>query len=64
MSSHSFPARYRTVCATCDEWIAAGESIVMTADGAEHLVCAADDHESPEACPTCWLIHPEGACDR
>jgi hypothetical protein len=54
------------VCAECGEWIAIGAYIVMTDAGAVHLECTDDDDPEPpgDACTTCWLVHPEGACDR
>ena len=65
MSSEPFPARFRTVCAECCEWIATGETIVMTEDGAIHRNCA-DEAPRIEAkvCDVCWLTHPAGECDR
>lgn len=66
MASNPFTARFRSVCAECGEWIAIGAYIVMTDAGAVHLECTDDDDPEPpgDACTTCWLVHPEGACDR
>lgn len=38
----------------------------VTDAGAVHLECTDDDDPEPpgDACTTCWLVHPEGACDR
>lgn len=62
-----FHARFPSRCASCDERIHAGDHIRMTDDGAIHDDCqtvATPDEPTRPACPACWLIHPEGACDR
>lgn len=63
----SFTARFAGRCRSCDERIYVGDTVRMTDDGAVHDDCTeAAPAERPEAepCTTCWLVHPEGACDR
>lgn len=63
----SFPARFPGYCVACDERIHEGDPIRMTDDGAMHQDCttaAPVERPEPPVCPTCWLTHPEGACDR
>ena len=61
-------ARYGGPCvADCGERIHVGDPIRMTDDGAVHDDCAAHQPKpqpEPSVCSTCWLTHPEGACDR
>ena len=63
----AFLARYPGRCILCDERIHEGDPIVMTDDGARHDDCEEaappEPRENP-VCQTCWLTHPEGACDR
>lgn len=69
-----FPARYDGRCIECSDEIFVGEPIRMTDDGAVHADCwsstaplratrATPPKENP-VCPTCFLTHPIGACDR
>lgn len=70
----SFPARYPGRCGTCDERIHEGDPIRMVDNGDGDRFAAHDDCDTvpttdPLAttnpvCQTCWLTHPEGACDR
>lgn len=65
----AFPARYPGRCETCDERIHEGDPIRMTDDGpihddCEHRNAAPTARPEPKPCTTCWLTHPEGACDR
>jgi hypothetical protein len=68
----TFPAGYPSRCASCDERIHPGDLINYSReDGATHADCieaaqVAEDsaRPEPEPCTTCWLTHPEGACDR
>ena len=66
--SRPFLAAHPGRChADCGQWIDRGDAIRMTDDGAVHADCAAPapvERAEPEACTTCWLTHPEGACDR
>ena len=65
-------ARYSGVCPDCDEKWQPGDLIRSRPVGAEHhetwhhAVCPDPtiDHLIGKPCDTCWLIHPEGACDR
>ena len=64
-------ARYRGKCIYCGEWWPEGDLIKTVDDGATrtgyaHADCDAADAEPSRrpACQTCWLEHPEGACDR
>lgn len=58
-------ARYNGRCASCGGRISVGEFIRMTDDGVEHLDCGAVlERPEPPPCEKCWLVHPEGACDR
>lgn len=64
-TSFPFSARYRSVCAECDDWYYSGDTVVMTKFGAVHLSCYENPSEPPDqVCVTCWLVHPEGECDR
>lgn len=63
----AFSARYPGRCsAECGVPIHVGDYIAMTDDGPVHAQCQDDDgpSEAATACPTCWLVHPEGTCDR
>lgn len=65
-------ARYSGTCPECGDRWQPGDLIRSQAVGAErhefwmHAVCPDDDPlDSPHpVCPSCWLTHPEGACDR
>ena len=74
----SIPARYSGVCPDCGERWQPGD--LIRSDGRErdgvpiwmHAVCPdpiidalmARARPGEVSCPTCFLIHPEGACDR
>ena len=66
--SEPFSARYPGKCAACGERYPSATSIRRSDDGSYiHADCT--EHEPKpliegEACPVCWLRHPEGACDR
>lgn len=66
--SRPFASRYRGKCADCGEWWPEGELIRYDDD--DQLVHATCDQPGANqaarfvACPACWLVHPEGACDR
>lgn len=65
--SAPFEARFAGRCRACDERIHVGDTVRMTNDGAVHGDCteaAPVERSEPEPCTTCWLVHPEGACDR
>ena len=64
---HTWVARYRTQCPACEEWIVPDVDVVRWAEDlrlrcVEHAECKVDT--PPEPCTACWLVHPEGACDR
>jgi hypothetical protein len=62
----SLQARYSGLCPECDQWWAPGD-LIRTNERREwrHVVCPADDLTPDHpVCQTCWLAHPEGACDR
>lgn len=67
---NAFPARHNGRCGACDERINEDDLIRFDAHSATNFVHAnCSDHEPPEmrenpVCQTCWLTHPEGACDR
>ena len=67
-------ARYSGVCPDCGERWQPGDLIASSTDwdGADawvHAACPDAPDPLPTArtgeiaCPDCWLIHPEGACD-
>ena len=68
----SIRARYSGVCPDCDEKWQPGDLIRSRPVGAEHRETwyhahcpdPTTDHLIGKPCDTCWLIHPEGACDR
>ena len=71
----TIPARYSGVCPECGERWQPGDLIRSQAVGAQHhdfwmhAVCptpydALTVNAGEKVCPTCWLIHPEGECDR
>lgn len=60
-------ARYPGIpCADCGDLIEPGEQIEGADPGWRHIECFADldTDDQQQACPHCWLIHPEGKCDR
>lgn len=62
--SGAFAARWTGFCTDCEEGIRPGEQIVTDGhDGYEHVRCRQEPRPNP-VCQTCWLTHPEGACDR
>ena len=68
----TIPARFSGVCPDCGERWQPGD--LIRSDGRErgglpiwtHAVCPDPlvDHLIGRPCPVCWLVHPEGACDR
>ena len=64
----TIPARFSGVCPECGERWQPGDLIRAEADGRwKHATCplAVDDLTPMHTiCTTCWLDHPEGACDR
>ena len=63
----TIPARYSGVCPDCDERWQPGDLIRADDDRVwKHAHCPdpTTDHLIGKPCDTCWLIHPEGACDR
>ena len=68
----TLPARYSGTCPECgDRWqfgdlIRAEETRPGDLPAWQHAVCPDDDPltAAHPACQTCWLTHPEGACDR
>lgn len=71
----TIPARWSGTCSECGGRWQPGDLIRCGGTGAPHTdgtscwvhaVCSDDDpleHDHP-VCQTCWLTHPEGACDR
>lgn len=62
----STQARWAGKCASCGSGILAGEWIETTDDGSIHVGCV-EQGDVPligSVCSTCWLVHPEGGCDR
>jgi hypothetical protein len=64
----SFPAKLSGVCYECGLRINPGDPIAR-ADAFRawrHVTCPEEvDLTAPHpVCQTCWLTHPEGACDR
>ena len=69
-------ARYSGACPECDERWQPGDLIRAVDRSVEglpiwtHAACPDAPDPLPAArpgevaCPDCWLIHPEGACDR
>lgn len=60
-----FVARYPGLCAECGEGIK-GHPVHQEGDDLVHDECPEtqlDKDAKATACPVCWLIHPEGACD-
>ena len=68
----TIPARYSGVCPECGERWQPGD--LIRADKYHdngvpvwtHAVCPdpITDGLVGTACPVCWLVHPEGVCDR
>lgn len=61
----SLTARFPgTPCTDCGDLIEVGEQIEGADPGWRHVACPDPlDTEHPP-CSTCFLIHPEGKCDR
>lgn len=66
-------ARYSGTCPECGDHWQPGDSIDTVEPGNlsrwKHAACPDDPADSllrrgEQACATCWLVHPEGACDR
>lgn len=70
MRDIGIPARYPGTCPECGERWQAGDQITTATSGQwRHAVCPeptdpTDLKPGETACDRCWLIHPEGACDR
>lgn len=66
--SRPFAAHYPSRCVACDERISVDDLIRFNDDDrVVHDDCteaAPVERPEPKACTTCWLTHPEGACDR
>lgn len=65
----SVNAQFSTFCPDCGQPIKVGDSIHLLENvGWVHERCPndpiLDKLPSETTCHTCWLIHPEGACDR
>lgn len=65
MSRVVIQARYSGVCPECEERWQPGDLIRADEYQWMHAVCpdTPPEREHP-VCQTCWLTHPEGACDR
>lgn len=61
----AFPARFSGTCTECEGPVRIGDLIQWDdeAEGYRHDQCA-DEPVGGVPCGKCWLIHPEGACDR
>ena len=66
-------AKYPGTCSECGEDFATGDPIryqAMTPGARVQFLVHDDCDDAPEpqpdppACDVCWLVHPEGACDR
>lgn len=77
MSTFPFPvwpngslrACFASECPECGEMIHEGANIAYSPahGGYTHAACPAPPatvRRGEVSCPTCFLIHPEGACDR
>lgn len=53
----AFTARWRGWCPVCDEEIRPGQTV-------EYSDPYASEGKRLRHAPSCFLIHPEGACDR
>lgn len=66
----SIQARYSGTCPDCgDRWqpgdlIRADEPEPGDLPEWRHAVCPDPLTDTNPVCQTCWLTHPEGACDR
>lgn len=61
----TFRARYEGRCPDCGAEIFTGDLLTYNPDGqAVHAVCSSDKTVPlGSLCTTCFLIHPDGACD-
>ena len=59
-----FIAKYKTECSDCEDMIFPGEEIVNISGDFSHVDCVPDVKLEGKVCDICWLVHPEGACDR
>lgn len=59
-------AQWSSRCVECDEVIHAGTQIVKVENGWAHAACPTLGAARPGEvlCDRCFLIHPEGECDR
>ena len=65
----SIQARYSGTCPDCGERWQPGDLIRVVPDDQRpgvwrHAVCPDPLTDTNPVCQTCWLTHPEGACDR
>lgn len=68
----TWPARYPGWCPNCRTPFEAGDLIAKDDDSNVHAGCVGGVVDDPlpavrpgeVSCPACFLIHPEGACDR
>lgn len=66
----SIKARYSGTCPECGERWQPGDLIYYGGTGGQHARCPDAPDPLPAAragevnCTNCWLIHPEGSCDR
>lgn len=64
----SFLARYVGICRACDDTISVGDDVRYNLRAEIVHVACPDPTSSAQpgetVCPVCWLIHPEGECDR
>lgn len=61
-------AQYPGICGSCGGHFNAGATILPLDHGWAHFRCPDDAELQPARpgeveCTTCFLIHPEGACD-
>ncbi|MCU1441105.1 MAG: 66, gp66 [Rhodoglobus sp.] len=64
----TFLAKYRGACVDCDDGVNPGEEVQYRGEGDDrvlaHVTCPEARVETVvPACPKCWLMHPDGACD-
>lgn len=66
----TLPAHYSGLCPDCGgtwqpgDLIRADEHEPGTFPQWKHAVCPDPLDATHPVCPSCWLTHPEGACDR
>lgn len=60
-------ALYDSECFLCEREVREGMPIRWVRGGWAHDTCPDPSNEKRPheiTCETCWLVHPEGACDR